>query len=106
MADWGWHIKSEQTSVWLQNLMMLTSPWRMSLLFFISAMALAQRRNDSRGGLQLARLRTRRLVVPLLFGMFVIVVPQVYIEALSQGATCWCSCSVTSSPCSRAGGSL
>lgn len=86
VADWGWHIKSDQTSVWLQNLMMLTAPWRMSLLFFISAVALAlvQRRADSPSGLHLARLRTRRLLVPLLFGMFVIVVPQVYFEALSQ----------------------
>ncbi|WP_323844968.1 acyltransferase family protein [Microbulbifer magnicolonia] len=87
VADWGWHIKSDQTWVWLQNLMMLTSPWRMSLLFFISAMALAlvQRRGGGvQNSLHLARLRSRRLLVPLLFGMFVIVVPQVYIEALSQ----------------------
>ncbi|WGL17208.1 acyltransferase family protein [Microbulbifer bruguierae] len=86
VADWGWHIKSEQTSVWLQNLMMLTAPWRMSLLFFVSAMALAlaQNRPTLRSGLQQAGRRTRRLMVPLLFGMFVIVVPQVYFEALSQ----------------------
>lgn len=87
VADWGWHLKSEQVSVWLQNLMVLTSPWRMSLLFFISAVALAlvQRRGHGRGSLQLAGSRSRRLVVPLLFGMFVVVVPQVYIEARSQG---------------------
>lgn len=82
VADWGWHLKSGQTSEWLQNLMMLTAPWRMSLLFFISALALAL--VQRRGGLQLAGLRSRRLLVPLLFGMFVIVVPQVYIEARSQ----------------------
>ncbi|WP_193164121.1 acyltransferase family protein [Microbulbifer hainanensis] len=86
VADWGWHIKSEQTVTWLQNLMMLTAPWRMSLLFFISAVALAlvQKRSDARSGLQLAGRRTQRLLVPLLFGMFVIVVPQTYFEALSQ----------------------
>ena len=87
VADWGWHIKSEQTSEWLQNLMMLTAPWRMSLLFFISAiaLALAQRSGGIPGGLHLAGLRTRRLLIPLLFGMFVIVVPQTYIEAMNQG---------------------
>ena len=86
VADWSWHIKSAQTSEWLQDLMMLTSPWRMSLLFFISAMALAivQKRRDARSGVVLAVRRTQRLLVPLLFGMFVIVVPQVYFEALSQ----------------------
>ncbi|WOX05522.1 acyltransferase family protein [Microbulbifer pacificus] len=86
VADWGWHIKSAQTSTWLQNLMVLTGPWRMSLLFFISAMALAllQNRPSTRGVLEQVGRRTRRLMVPLLFGMFVIVVPQVYFEALSQ----------------------
>ena len=86
VADWGWHLKSAQTSEWLQNLMILSGPWRMSLLFFISAIALAlvQRRSDGRSGLTMVRRRTQRLFTPLLFGMFVIVVPQVYIEALSQ----------------------
>ena len=37
VADWGWHIKSAEQSVWLQNVMLLTNPWRMSLLFFISS---------------------------------------------------------------------
>ena len=32
VADWGWHIKSEHTFAWLQDVMMLTAPWRMSLL--------------------------------------------------------------------------
>ena len=83
VADWGWHIKSDTTSTVLQNLMILTNQWRMSLLFFISAMALAlaQRRSPT---LKLFGLRTNRLLIPLLCGMFIVVVPQVYYEALSQ----------------------
>ncbi|WP_372627995.1 acyltransferase family protein [Arsukibacterium sp.] len=83
VADWGWHVKSDVTSTALQNLMILTNPWRMSLIFFISAMALALAQRHS-GRLTLFGLRTNRLLVPLLCGMFVVVVPQVYFEALSQ----------------------
>ncbi|MDO6691641.1 acyltransferase family protein [Aliiglaciecola sp. 3_MG-2023] len=81
--DWGWHIKSEHTFRWLQEVMILTNTWRMSLLFFISAMALSLiEKRYSIGSLM--RLRSNRLLVPLIFGMFVIVAPQVYIEARAQ----------------------
>ncbi len=83
VADWGWHIKSDTTSVMLQNLMILTNQWRMSLLFFISAMALALAQRRS-AGLELFSLRSNRILIPLLCGMFIVVVPQVYYEALSQ----------------------
>ncbi len=79
VADWGWHIKSSQPSTGLQNLMLLTNPWRMSLLFFVSGAALyfASRKI---GPLALLRLRNRRLLLPLLFSMAVIVPPQLYVE--------------------------
>jgi len=83
VTDWGWHIKSAETSTLLQELMILTNPWRMSLLFLLSGIALAMVLKKY-GTWQLIRLRTMRLLVPLLFGMFVICVPQVYFEALSQ----------------------
>lgn len=83
--DWGWHIKSEHQGqfVWLQDLMILTGPWRMSLLFFISGIALALVADKYSQG-SLVRLRSARLFIPLLFGMFVIVAPQTYLEALDQ----------------------
>lgn len=83
VADWGWHIKSDVTSEVLQNLMILTNQWRMSLLFFISAMALALAQRHS-SKLKLFSLRSNRILIPLLCGMFIVVVPQVYYEALSQ----------------------
>ena len=83
VADWGWHIKSEQTFTGLQDLMILTNPWRMSLLFLLAGMALSLvLPRISR--LKLLGLRSTRLLIPLLFTMFVVVVPQVYYEALSQ----------------------
>ena len=83
VADWGWHIKSSVTSVALQDWMILTNPWRMSLLFLLSAMALSLVQQNV-GAAALLRTRSSRLLIPLLFGMFVVVTPQVYFEALSQ----------------------
>jgi peptidoglycan/LPS O-acetylase OafA/YrhL len=83
VADWGWHIKSPAPSEFLQNFMYLTNPWRMSLLFFVSGAALffACRKI---GRWQLVSLRNRRLLLPLFFGMAVIVPPQLYVELLSK----------------------
>lgn len=81
--DWGWHIKSDTTSIWLQEVMILTNPWRMSLLFFISGMVLSMAMRKVSIG-NAIKLRTERLLIPLIFGMFVICAPQLYIEALAQ----------------------
>jgi hypothetical protein len=81
VADWGWHIKSTEQSVWLQNLMVLTNPWRMSLLFFISAMAMSLvMRRHKFSAWSLAKLRTKRLLLPLVFSMIVVVPPQLFYE--------------------------
>jgi glucans biosynthesis protein C len=83
---WSWHIKNpESAGAWLQVPMFVISQWRLSLLFLISGaavhFALGRR---SRG--QFVRERFTRLFIPLVFGMFVIVPPQVYYERLTQGA--------------------
>lgn len=83
VADWGWHIKSANESVWLQNLMLWSAPWRMSLIFLISGLALRYA-EQSFPPFELLRLRLTRLLVPLIFGMYVIVAPQLFFE-LQQG---------------------
>lgn len=35
-VTWDWHVKSPTTQLMLQPVMLLSSPWRMSLLFLIS----------------------------------------------------------------------
>ena len=85
VADWDWHVKSAQQSTLLQDVMILTNQWRMSLLFFISGMALSLyclRRTPSPQSL--LRVRSQRLLMPLLLGMLVVVPPQVYYELLEQ----------------------
>lgn len=83
VADWGWHVKSDQQSVFLQNLMILTNQWRMSLLFFVSGIAFALV-YDKYSAKNILALRSKRLLIPLIFGMLVIVPPQLYYE-LIQG---------------------
>jgi hypothetical protein len=81
VADWGWHIKSQEQSVWLQNLMVLTNPWRMSLLFFVSAMVMSLVMQQAQFSvLTLAKLRSKRLLIPLVFSMFIVVPPQLFYE--------------------------
>src|SRR5262249_46771373 len=82
-VSWDWHVKSPHASSALEPLMMLTQPWRLSLLFLVSGVATAYLlgRQGSRGFL---RHRAIRLLVPLVFGMAVIIPPQSYLEVVEK----------------------
>lgn len=84
VADWGFHYKSEHRSEWLQNLMILVNQWRLPLLFLISGIAMRILVSKVSLG-RFVALRTVRLWVPLLFGIWVVVPPQLYVEMLSKG---------------------
>ena len=84
VADWGYHYKSQHQAEWLQNLMIFLNQWRLPLLFLISGIAIRLFLNKVTL-LRFLGLRTVRLWVPLLFGIWVIVPPQLYIEMLSKG---------------------
>jgi hypothetical protein len=82
-VSWDWHVKSTHAGHALEPLMYLTSPWRLTLLFLVSGAAtrfMAKKMGPS----ELARSRTWRLLVPLLFGMAVIVPPQSYYEVVEK----------------------
>lgn len=83
VAGWDWHYKSQYQSEMLANLMLWSNQWRMSLLFFISGAALALFLPSKANCIAISK-RLGRLLLPLIFGMLVIVVPQVYIEAKSK----------------------
>ncbi len=88
-VSWDWHVKSPYASHAIEPLMMLSSPWRLSLLFLISGVATAYLL-ERRGTGGFLGQRSVRLLVPLLFGMAVIVPPQSYLEVvekLSYGGT-------------------
>ena len=80
---WDWHYKSTYSSKLLTNIMLWSNQWRMSLLFLISGAAVSFLLARQPWG-QFIRKRIPLLLLPLLFGMFVIVVPQVYVEAHSK----------------------
>lgn len=82
-VSWDWHVKSPFASRALEPLMFLTNPWRLALLFLVSGAATAfmLRRLDAEG---LARSRSWRLLVPLAFGMLVVVPPQSYFEVVEK----------------------
>ncbi|MFZ6654577.1 acyltransferase family protein [Undibacterium sp. TJN19] len=82
-VEWGWHVKSPHASSAIQPLMMLSSPWRLSLLFFISGVASAFMLEKSQPG-SFLRNRTVRLLLPLIFGMVIIVPPQAYLEVVEK----------------------
>lgn len=83
---WGWHIKNNDTSTILNVIMAWLHEWRMPLLLVISGagtyFALGFRSKGS-----YLKERGKRLLIPLIFGMFVIVPPQIYFEHYSEYAS-------------------
>ena len=87
VADWGWHVKSAYLSEFLKSIMLLVNQWRMPLIFLISGVALSLI-EPKVSSAQLVKIRFTRVILPLLFGMFLIVPPQVYYELVqTEGYT-------------------
>lgn len=86
VSEWGWHIKNGDTSNIFQEWMFFMSRWRMALLFLISGAGTWFVLKRATAGDYLKR-RVLRLLIPLVFGIFVVVPPQIYMERLAQGAT-------------------
>ncbi len=83
-VPWGWHVKSSHEVNGLIPAMLLTNPWRLTLLFLVSGAATRflfdglERKGAAVG--RLAGSRVLRLLPPLIFAMFVVVPPQSYYE--------------------------
>jgi Acyltransferase family len=87
-VSWGFHIKSIHRVTALEPLMLVLNPWRLSLLFLVSGVATRFMLRKSALG-SLLRARSARLLIPLVFGMLVIVPPQAYdqiVESLGYPA--------------------
>jgi surface polysaccharide O-acyltransferase-like enzyme len=81
-VSWDWHVKSPHAGPAIEPLMLLLSPWRMSLLFLIGGVASGFLLTKAPG--RFLRERSRRLLPPLLFGMLVIVPPQSFCEVIEK----------------------
>lgn len=84
-VTWDWHVKSPFASDAIEPLMMLSSPWRLALLFLVSGVASSFLLAKAGTGKFLGQ-RSVRLLIPLLFGMLVIVPPQPYFEVVEKVA--------------------
>jgi hypothetical protein len=82
-VSWDWHVKSPAASHGPEPFMLLSGPWRLSLLFLISGVASSfmLARDSAR---RFLRQRSVRLLVPLVFGMLVVVPPQPYLEVVEK----------------------
>ena len=80
-VPWDWHVKSPHPVEALEPLMMLTNPWRLTLLFLVSGAATRFMADKTTVG-RLTGARAARLLPPLLFAMFVIVPPQSYYQVV------------------------
>ncbi len=83
-VTWDWHVKSPQAGTAIEPLMFLSSPWRLSLLFLVSGAATGFLLARPEGTRRFLRERSWRLLVPLVFGMLVVVPPQSYFEVVEK----------------------
>ncbi len=84
-VTWGWHVKSVYASPAAEPFMRIVNPWRLALIFFISGVAI-RFATDKAGSLRrFAGSRLARLGLPVLFGFFVLVMPQAYYQVLQGG---------------------
>lgn len=85
-ASYPFHIKNDDRSLGIRELIDFVHQWHMPLFFFLAGVSAwyALRRRTSR---QFRVGRVKRLFVPLVFGMLFLIPPQVYLERISIGSS-------------------
>ncbi|MBN8808472.1 MAG: acyltransferase [Sphingomonas sp.] len=85
-TPWGFHVKTERPIEWMSVAMLITNPWRLTLLFLVSGYASRALLAKSDGVGAFLSSRTARLLIPLAFGIAVMVPPQSWVELVTQHA--------------------
>ena len=83
-VPWDFHIKNNTTAEWFETWMAFLSQWRLPLLFLISGVGVCYALGKRSAG-EFIKERSRRLLIPLIFGMLVIIPPQIYVERITKG---------------------
>lgn len=84
VANWGWHAKSQYRAEWLESILLIVEPWRMPAIWLISGIAI--RFVLAKVSLwRYVSIRSLRLLLPLLFGVLVVVPPQLFVEMSAKG---------------------
>lgn len=84
VPDWHFHYKQDSNWIWLQHVMMLSSPWRMGLLWFISGTSLYAMQKKW-GSVFLLTNRSNAILLPLFFGILFVVPVQLFVEMTQKG---------------------
>lgn len=82
-VPWNYHVKM-QVADWVAVPMLVSNPWRLALLFVVSGYASRALLRRHAGPLSFAKGRSIRLLVPLIFGIAVIVPPQPWVELVTK----------------------
>lgn len=82
-VSWDWHVKSPHAGKGPEPFMLLSAPWRLTLLFFVAGAA-SRFMLEKMSMLSFLGRRSMRLLLPLIFGMLVIVPPQPYLEVVEK----------------------
>jgi len=83
-VDWGFHIESGHNFTFLKTIMILSSKWRLDILFLVSGVAISYM--VTKIPLKaFAWQRVVKLYLPFIFAVAVVVAPQSYYEAIQKG---------------------
>ncbi|SCJ62159.1 Glucans biosynthesis protein C [uncultured Clostridium sp.] len=86
-TDFGdFYIKAESSNLFSNIFILLTFSWYMPLLFFLAGASTYFALQKRNGG-QYIKERVKRLLIPFIFGIIVIVPPQTYLARLWRGET-------------------
>ncbi len=83
-VPWGYHVKTAAPADWVAIPMLLPNAWRLMLLFLVSGFASQMLLARSPGIGRFLANRNARLLLPLLFGMAMVVPPQSWVELVGQ----------------------
>ncbi|MBN3035181.1 MAG: acyltransferase family protein [Bacteroidales bacterium] len=78
-----WHVKNNELSDGMEVFIAVVSQWIMPLFFVLSASGIYYALFRRSNGVFIAE-RFKRLVIPLIFGILILVPPQVYVESVTH----------------------
>lgn len=84
-SPWPWVIHTDYNFAWLIAPMALLTPWRLPLLFAVSGFASWHLFAKSRDAGAFLRARNLRLLIPLAFGMVVLIPIEMWVRVVEAG---------------------
>lgn len=79
-VPWDFHVNAQPPVDWLAWPMLALNPWRLSLLFLVSGFASRNLLEKMASPAGFMASRTKRLLIPLIFGIIIVVPPQPWVE--------------------------